>query len=85
MWPCKRPAKKARTDRRDGWRPPVSPVILSVRIWISGKDASFEGLNPSDVLALHRTLMDLWNRCGTKEDTLGPCYTSSRNEKYVHK
>jgi len=70
MWPCKRPAKKARTDRREGRRLPTNPVILPVRRLISRRDASLAGF--SEVLALHRTLMDLWNKCGTKEDALGP-------------
>jgi hypothetical protein len=45
-------------------------VILPVRRLISRRDASLAGF--SEVLALHRTLMDLWNKCGTKEDALGP-------------
>ena len=72
MWPCRRPAKKARIDRREGEGPPTRPVISPVMRLISGNGTSLEGLNPSEVLALHRTLMDLLNRFGTYEVACGP-------------
>lgn len=52
-------------DRRDGEKPPTSPLISPVLRWISGNETSLEGLNPSEVFALHKTLMDLLNKCGT--------------------
>lgn len=73
MCPCSRPAKNARTERCDGEGPPISPVTSPVRRLISGNEASLLGLNPSEVLALHSTLMDLLNKCGTNDDVLGPC------------
>ncbi|KAK2986424.1 hypothetical protein RJ640_011862 [Escallonia rubra] len=65
MWPCRRPAKKARIDRREGEGPPTRPVISPVLRLISGNGTSFEGLNPSEVLALQSTLMELLNSSGT--------------------
>lgn len=82
MWPCRRPAKKARIGLRDGERPPTSPSISPVRRWISGKETSLEGLNPSEVLALHNTLMDLLNKFGTKEDARGPCRQNVKKTLY---
>lgn len=67
MWPCKPPAKKARMDLCDGGAPPRRPVSLPVLRLISGNDASFRGLKPSEVLALHRTLIELLKRSGTYE------------------
>ena len=71
MWPCRRPAKKARRVRVDGRSPPRRGTSLVLRL-ISGNDASLDGLNPSEVLALQKTLMDLWNNWGTKDDVTGP-------------
>lgn len=65
MWPCNRPAKKARNGRCGGGEPPRSPMVSPVLRLISGKDTSFRGLKPSEVLALHKTLMELWNRFRT--------------------
>lgn len=59
--------KKARKGRCRGGAPPRSPSVSfspALRL-ISGKDASLRGLKPSDILAPHRTLMELWNRFGT--------------------
>lgn len=72
MWPCSRPEKNARRERRDGEGPPISPVISPVRRLISGSVASLDGLKPSDVLALHKTLMDLLYNSGTDADAIGP-------------
>lgn len=65
MSPCRPPAKKARMERSEGGGPPVSPVISPVLRLISGSVASLRGLKPSEVLALHRTLMELLNKSGT--------------------
>lgn len=73
MCPCKRPAKKARIERRDGEGPPKRPSISPFRRCISGKEASLAGLNPSEVLALQNTLMHLLNKYGAYEVASGPC------------
>lgn len=65
MWPCSRPAKKARMGRFEGEGPPIRPVISPVLRLISGRETSLEGLKPSVVLALHKTLMELLNKFGT--------------------
>lgn len=66
MWPCKPPAKKARNGRCWGRPSPRSPTVsCPVLRLISGKVASFSGLKPSEVLALHKTLIELWNKFGT--------------------
>lgn len=64
MSPCRPPAKKARTDLLCGGGPPRRPVISPVLRLISGSDTSFIGLKPSEVLALHRTLIELLYRSG---------------------
>jgi hypothetical protein len=38
----------------------------------SGSDTSLAGSNPSDVLALHSTRMELPNSCAFADDTYGP-------------
>lgn len=73
MWPCRPPAKKARMERLEGEGPPRSPTISPVFRLISGKETSFRGLNPSEVFALHNTLMELLNRFGTYVVEYGPC------------
>lgn len=74
MWPCKPPAKKARNGRCRGGAPTRNPsVSCPVLRLISGKDASFRGLKPSEVLALHKTLIELWNKFGTCLVEYGPC------------
>lgn len=73
MWPCRPPAKKARIERLDGEGPPRRPTISPVFRLISGSETSFWGLKPSEVLALHNTLMELLNRFGTYVVEYGPC------------
>lgn len=73
MCPCSLPAKNARRERRDGEGPPISPVVSPVRRLISGNEASLEGLKPSEVLALHKTLIDVLYNSGTDADAIGPC------------
>lgn len=65
MSPCKWPAKKANIDLSEGEDPPIRPVNSPVLRLISGKDTSLRGLNPSEVFALHKTLMELLYNCGT--------------------
>lgn len=72
MSPCSRPAKKARIVRWEGEMPPTSPVASPVLRCISGNEASFEGLNPSEVFALHKTLIELLNKFESYFDVRGP-------------
>ncbi|BAT00396.1 Os07g0188750 [Oryza sativa Japonica Group] len=60
--PWSPPAKKARMGRCDADGPPTWRSTTSLRRLISGRDTSLDGSNPSDVLALQSTLMELEKR-----------------------
>lgn len=70
--PWRPPAKKARIGRREGDGPPRNPVREPVRRLISGKETSFNGLKPSEVLALQSTLMEFLYKWGTDFEASGP-------------
>lgn len=53
--PWDSPAKNPNIERREGDGPPVRPMISPATRLISGRDAYFPGLNPSELLALHKT------------------------------
>lgn len=59
MWPCMPPAKKARAVRFSGGRPNVGRRRMPSARFTSGSIASFRGLKPSEVLALHSTRIAL--------------------------
>lgn len=85
MGPWRPPAKNARIGRREGDGPPIIPVKKPVWRLISGKETSFDGLKPSDVLALQSTLMEFLYKWGTDLDASGPCDQTTikrRTEKH---
>lgn len=73
MGPWSPPAKKTNIGRWDGDGPPIKPSIVPPGRWISGKETSLAGLNPSEVFALHRARIEFLNRLGTAAESSGPC------------
>lgn len=82
------PAKNAKTGRFLGDGPLRIPRVVPSGSRISGIDTSFEGLNPSDVFALHRARIEFLKRCGTALDNSGPYITQNgtlQNENSTNK
>jgi hypothetical protein len=73
MWPCLPPAKKASVVRFSGGSPAVGRRRTPSARFTSGSVASFRGLNPSDVLALHSTRIALPYSCRCALVTIGAC------------
>lgn len=80
IWPCSPPAKKARIERLLGGWPRWGGPSSLYGILISGKETSLDGLKPSEVLALQRTLMKLLNSLGLEVDISGPWHNTLENK-----
>lgn len=73
MFPWAPPAKNARIERLLGARPRLrGGLSLEGSKLYSGNETSLLGWNPSEVLALHSTLMKFLKSLGSSFDTSGP-------------